>query len=208
MFCFRNLKSFRAHLAGLSALLLFIGLPACEKHPSAENMTPSSSPDLPHPSDSGDAISETSHPGTGVMGQINVFKDRLKENSKDLEALIFLGNSNFDIKRFEKAKVLYLQALSIDPKNPVVRTDLATCFRNLKQTDQSVAELRTVLALAPGHPPALFNLGVILLNDIGDREGAIEAWQQLLEVHPKHELARGLAEKINQLKTRGVLSSS
>ncbi|MBI1822247.1 MAG: tetratricopeptide repeat protein [Nitrospirae bacterium] len=206
MFFFRHFKSSRTHLLGWSALVLFIGLPACEKHPSAENITSSSSPDFPNSSDSDGAISEPNHPGTGVMGQINVYKDRLKENPKDLEALIFLGNSNFDIKRFEKAKALYLQALSIDPKNPSVRTDLATCFRNLKQPDQAVAELRTVLALTPGHPPALFNLGVILLNDSGDKEGAIEAWQQLLETHPKHELARGLAEKINQLKSTGALS--
>ncbi|MHB8483137.1 MAG: tetratricopeptide repeat protein [Nitrospiria bacterium] len=208
MFFSRHFKSLKVCFSGMVALFFLTGLSGCEKHPSVANKTSPSdrSASFPSSSSSIGENSEDDHPGTGLMGEINVYKDRLKKNPKDLEALIFLGNSNFDIKRFEKAKELYIQALSIDPKNPFVRTDLATCFRSLGQFDQAVVELRTVLAITPRHPPALFNLGVILLNDKGDQKGAIEVWQQLLESHPKDVLAKGLAEKINQLKTQGVLA--
>ncbi|MBI1822846.1 MAG: tetratricopeptide repeat protein [Nitrospirae bacterium] len=139
---------------------------------------------------------EEDHPGTGPMAEISSFKERLKKNPKDLEALIFLGNSNFDIKRYEKAKELYIQALMIEPKNSSVRTDLATCFRNLGESDQAIVELKTVLALNPDHPAALFNLGVILLGDKGDKKEAVEMWRRLLKKHPESPFTHGLSEKI------------
>lgn len=142
---------------------------------------------------------EEDHPGTGPMAEISSFKDRLKKNPKDLEALIFLGNSNFDIKRYEKAKDLYIQALMIEPKNASVRTDLATCFRNLGESDQAIVELKTVLALNPDHPAALFNLGVILLGDKGNKKEAVEMWQRLLKKHPESPFTQGLSEKIAKL---------
>jgi tetratricopeptide (TPR) repeat protein len=181
-------------------IFLFFGTEGCEKKPVAENKTSLVAKANPPPNET---ASEEDHPGTGPMAEISAYKERLKTNPKDLEALIFLGNSNFDIKRYEKAKELYIQALMIDPKNPSVRTDLASCFRNLGQADQAIVELRTVLALTPGHPSALFNLGVILSNDKGDKKGAIQSWQELLKKHPESTLSHGLAEKIALLQNEG-----
>jgi cytochrome c-type biogenesis protein CcmH/NrfG len=179
---------------------LFSGMEGCEKKPSTGNKIPVAVQANPPQSET---PSEEDHPGTGPMAEISAYKERLKTNPKDLEALIFLGNSNFDIKRYEKAKELYIQALMIDPKNPLVRTDLASCFRNLGESDQAIVELKTVLALTPGHPPALFNLGVILSNDKGDQKGAIQSWQELLKKHPESPLSHGLAEKIALLQNKG-----
>jgi cytochrome c-type biogenesis protein CcmH/NrfG len=182
------------------AFLLISGTAGCEKKPSTENKVPPAAQATPPQNET---PSEEDHPGTGQMAEISAYKERLKTNPKDLEALIFLGNSNFDIKRYEKAKELYIQALMIDAKNPSVRTDLASCFRNLGQTDQAIVELRTVLALTPGHPPALFNLGVILSNDKGDKKAAIQSWKELLKRHPESPLSHGLAEKIALLQNEG-----
>lgn len=184
----------------MTALCFFFGAEGCEKKPLAENKTTPITQANPVQNET---ASEEDHPGTGPMAEISAYKERLKTNPKDLEALIFLGNSNFDIKRYEKAKELYIQALMIDPRNPSVRTDLASCFRNLGQADQAIVELRTVLALTPGHPPALFNLGVILANDKGDKKGAIQSWQELLNKHPENVLSHGLAEKIALLQHGG-----
>ena len=146
---------------------------------------------------------EEGHPGEGPMAEIAQYKERLKKDPRDLEALIFLGNSNFDIKRYEKAKELYIQALLIDPKNPSVRTDLASCFRYLGEPDQALVELKTVLAIHPDHIPALYNLGVILLDDKNDRAGAISAWEELVKKHPESPYSHGLAEKIALLQKKG-----
>lgn len=197
------LKTFNSKRKGIYLLifvLFWTNLLSCDKQPSGKDKIGSATQvNLPR----NDNQQEEDHPGTGPMAEISSYKERLKSNPKDLEALIFLGNSNFDIKRFEKAKELYIQALMIDPKNPSVRTDLASCFRSLGQSDQAIVELETVLALNPDHPPALFNLGVILLNDKGDKNGAIQTWQHLLKKHPESPLTHGLSEKIAQLQNDG-----
>lgn len=135
-----------------------------------------------------------------IMRQINLYKERLEADPQDLEALIALGNANFDIQRFDKAKDLYLRALKIDPKNVSVRTDLASCYRNLGDINQAFAELERVLAIDAGHETALYNKGVLLLNDRNDTRGAIRAWEKLIEKNPDLEYAQDLREKIEALK--------
>jgi len=49
------------------------------------------------------------------MTRINRMRERLNQNPRDTEALIALGNANFDIQRFDKARDLYLTSLEIDP---------------------------------------------------------------------------------------------
>lgn len=153
----------------------------------------------PHPGVGGEM---SQHPANRVMEQINQYRKRLEENPKDLEALIALGNANFDIQRFDKAKELYQQALEIDPKNVLVRTDLASCYRNLGDVEQAFQELHRVLAIDPKHETALYNLGVILLNERRDAQGAIATWEKLLSVHPRVEYAAELKKRIEELKAQ------
>jgi cytochrome c-type biogenesis protein CcmH/NrfG len=194
---FRSFIAGRALTFVLAIVIVYSSFSGCQSRESGDNKVQVVSK---APLSENESPPEEDHPGTGPMAEISSFKERLKKNPKDLEALIFLGNSNFDIKRYQKAKDLYVQALMIEPKNASVRTDLATCFRNLGESDQAIVELKTVLALNPDHPAALFNLGVILLGDKGDRSGAVQVWQQLIKKHPESPFARGLAEKITLLK--------
>jgi tetratricopeptide (TPR) repeat protein len=144
------------------------------------------------------------HPAGRVMEQINLYKQRLETNPKDLESLIALGNANFDIQRFDKAKELYLRALEIEPKNVRVRTDLASCYRNLGNMEQAFKELKAVLSIDPVHETALYNLGVLLLNDRQDPQGAIAAWEKLIAAHPNVAYATDLKQKIEELKAQAV----
>ena len=70
-----------------------------------------------------------------LVSQIDNMRKRLIKDPKDLDALIFLGNANFDIQRFDQARDLYLTALKVDPNHVHVRTDLASCFRNLGESE-------------------------------------------------------------------------
>ncbi len=155
------------------------------------------------------------------MQRIQEYKKRLEKNPKDLEALIFLGNANFDIQRFEKAKEYYEAALKVDGENVHVRADLASTLRNIglsmvgsgremkngarekegeRLIDRAVAELRKVLKASPDNDVALYNLGVILLNDRNDRKGAIQAWEALIRLKPTDKLSLELQKKIKELK--------
>ncbi len=134
------------------------------------------------------------------MERIQEYRQRLDKNPKDLEALVFLGNANYDIQRFDKAAEYYEQALVLDSKNLHVRTDLATCYRNTGKVDQAVKELRQVLAIEPKHENALYNLGIILLNDKKDVKGALKAWDTLVSKDPQDPKYDALRKRVQELK--------
>jgi len=47
---------------------------------------------------------------------------------------------------------------------------------------------------------ALYNLGIILLNDRGDETGAADAWERLVKINPKDPLAKELQKKIKVIR--------
>jgi len=134
------------------------------------------------------------------MQKLQTYKDRLKKNPEDIEALIFLANANFDIQRYETAEKLYLRALEVDPENLHVRTDLASAYRNLGNSAKAVETLRKILKMNANHQVALYNLGIILLNDRGDPQGAADAWERLVKINPQDPLADALQEKIKTIR--------
>jgi len=161
-------------------------------HPAAppEPKAPHPAPSAPH-GPSGDAVP--------FMQKLQGFKDRLQKDPKDIEALIFLANSNFDIQRYEQARDFYLRALEVDPENVHVRTDLASAYRNLGNSHQAVVALQMVLDRNPNHEVALYNLGIILFQDQNDQQGAAAAWERLVQLNPKDPLADALREKIKSI---------
>jgi tetratricopeptide (TPR) repeat protein len=144
----------------------------------------SPSPDLPgHAGETGAA--EGAMPP--VMQKISEYRERLEKDSKDLEALIFLGNANYDIQRYEKAQEYYQRALAVDRANTHIRTDLASAYRQTGEIDRAIEELRAVLAQDPNQEIALYNLGIILLNDKEDRDGAAKVWRKLVAIYRAKE---------------------
>ena len=172
----------------LSLLILIV--PGCSQNPS------SGTAGIPA-SEGRDPLMEQ---GASFMAVVTEHKERLKEDPRDKTSLLFLGNANYDITRFEQAKEYYNRYLEIDPDHIGVRTDLATSYFNMKETDAAIRELRTVLKQAPDHEAALFNLGLILAGNDLDREGAIQAWERLLFAHPDHAKAQEVRRQIEEMK--------
>lgn len=140
--------------------------------------------------------------GASFMAKVTQLKQRLERNPKDQEALIFLGNANYDITRFEEASQYYRRLLDLDPANVHVRTDLATSLYNLGKKEEALAEIQKVLDYNPDHETALFNLGIVLLEIKNDKQGAIRAWEHLLSKHPDSPLVGSVREKLAQVKGR------
>lgn len=195
--------------------LLFSPLIGCQKQDGmAENIGAGAPAPPPVPSASApgggaassSASSESPH-GSGApvpfMQKLAEYKARLEKDPKDIEALVFMGNANYDIQRFEKAKEFYQKALEVDPNNTHVRTDLASSYRSLGETDQALEELNKVLKSDPKHEVALYNSGIILLNDKNDAEKATAAWEKLVQLKPNDPLSLELTKKISELKQTG-----
>ncbi|MEK6576831.1 MAG: tetratricopeptide repeat protein [Nitrospirota bacterium] len=163
----------------------------------------------PHPTsalpagETGGADQESRGQAERIMAKIHDYRERLDKNPKDLEALIVLGNANYDMKRYDKAEELYIRALEIEPKNPLVGTDLASVYKYTGKIDNALSELKKVLSFNPRHETALYNIGVILLNDKRDLGGAIKVWEELISYNPHSGFSRELQKKVAELKKSG-----
>ena len=119
--------------------------------------------------------------------QAQLLQSRLQKNPNDLNALIGLGNIHFDNHRHQEAIDAYSKALTIDPKNPDVRTDMGIMYRELKQFDKALDTFRRAAQDDPAHLNSRFNMGIVLKYDKNDLHGAIQAWEEFLKVAPAED---------------------
>jgi tetratricopeptide (TPR) repeat protein len=136
------------------------------------------------------------------IGQkIKIYQEALSKNPEDLNTLIGLGNLLMDDKRFAEAVDAYQKALKIAPDNANVRVDMGTCYLNIKQPEKAVEEFKKALEYHPNHINALTNMGVALAYDIKDFDGALEAWEKVLELAPDHQIVPRIRQEIERIKS-------
>src|SRR5207248_10995090 len=84
------------------------------------------------------------------LAEVKNLQDRVKSNPADFDALVGLGNIDFDQRNYSEAANYYAKALAIhDELN--VRTDLGTMLFYSKRYDEAMTELKKVLAVNPTH---------------------------------------------------------
>jgi len=57
-------------------------------------------------------------------------------------------------------------------------------YRRAGQPDKAVETFDQALKIIPGFEQALFNKGIVLLNDLGKNEEALKTWKELLLINP------------------------
>jgi len=107
-----------------------------------------------------------------ALAEIENYKEILRKDPNNLQALIGIGNLYFDTKQDLLAIGNYQKALALDPSNVNVRTDMAVCYRRTGNPDRAVEELKKAISMDPRHAQSRYNLGVILIHDKNDPEGA------------------------------------
>jgi tetratricopeptide (TPR) repeat protein len=142
-----------------------------------------------------------SKPNASSPEEMKALEALVKKEPNNLQALIDLGNRYFDAQSFEKAIDVYTRVLKLDPKNADVRTDMAVMYRGLKDYDRAVKELKEAAAMNPGHVNSRYNLGVVLLHDKKDVDGAIAAWEDCLKAGATGEQADRIRQQLVALKT-------
>jgi len=133
-------------------------------------------------------------------GLIEEYQNVLAGDPHNLAALIALGNAYFDAGQFKLAIQYYEQALRLNPHIADVVTDMGTCFRNLGMPDRAITQYEKALTMEPTHQNALFNLGIVYGYDRKDYSRAINYWQQLLHISPKHPKADYLQATMAQFR--------
>jgi cytochrome c-type biogenesis protein CcmH/NrfG len=122
---------------------------------------------------------------------------QLKTNPQNAELLASLGNVYYDSGQYQTAIEYYQRALRITPDNANVRTDLGTAYWYTGDSDTAIAEYQKALSSVPNQANALFNMGIVKWRGKKDANGAIAAWQKLLDTNPNYENR----DKVLQLMT-------
>jgi len=115
----------------------------------------------------------------------------------DHQAWTRLGNLYFDTDQPQKAIAAYEKALTQNPKDANVLTDLGVMYRRIKEPRQAIARFEQAMAADPKHLPSRYNKGIVLIGDLGDPQGAIASWEEMLKIDPQATNGSGLA--INEL---------
>lgn len=129
---------------------------------------------------------------------IQDLRQLLEEDPDDPVLQMEMGNSLFDIGRYEEAIPYYRNAVHADSSNIAAQIDLAICFFNLDRTEDALHEMKKALEIDPDHIKGLYNTGVIYYN-LGEYDQAGRYWNKLIRLHetsPEAEMAKKLLEQI------------
>jgi cytochrome c-type biogenesis protein CcmH/NrfG len=116
--------------------------------------------------------------------QIFQLEKMTKENPDDVASWINLGNLYFDNGNYQKAIAAYTKSLELNPNNADVLTDLGIMYRRSGQPKKAVESFDKAAKVDPKNETALFNKGIVLMHDLNDLDGAIQAWQELVKRNP------------------------
>jgi cytochrome c-type biogenesis protein CcmH/NrfG len=124
--------------------------------------------------------------GASVESAAQIFEleKRTSESPDDVAAWIDLGNLYFDTGNYEKAITAYNKALELNPDNADVMNDLGVMYRRNGQPKKAIEAFDKAIKIDPGHETVRFNKGIVLMHDLNDLEGTIQAWEELVKINP------------------------
>lgn len=140
-----------------------------------------------------------------LAGQVLALEREVANNPDNVGAWTQLGHVYFDTNQYDKAIKAYTKSLELNPNDANVWTDLGVMYRRSKQPQKAVEAFSKAIAADPAHETSRFNKGIVLLYDLNDRAGAIEAWEGLVSINPNATAPNGqlIKDMIAQVKAEG-----
>ena len=135
------------------------------------------------------------HPGVDVMEKVHSLTLQAEENPGDIDVRVELGNTFYDMGRYDVSTRWYSEALSLNPDQVMVSTDFGTALLFMGRTEEAIAQYRHSLSIQPGHAQSLQNLGVAFFS-LEQYQDALDIWKQLLESNPDYSEANKIREQI------------
>jgi len=131
------------------------------------------------------------HDHAAELARISELEIATARTPGDQGAWVELANLYFDTHQAQKAIAAYEKGIALGANSPDVWTDLGIMQREAGQPQKALASFDAALKLNVRHENALYNKGVVLLHDTGDKAGAASAWGRLLEVNPNAKTPDG-----------------
>jgi cytochrome c-type biogenesis protein CcmH/NrfG len=141
-----------------------------------------------------------------LQGQIAALERETRQNPSNVASWIELGNAYFDSEQYQKSIQAYSKALELKPDNADVWTDMGVMYRKDGRPQEAIKAFDQAIAVNPKHEVSRLNKGIVLLHDLQDAEGAVRAWEGLLEINPTAMFPGGMSVDmmIQQLKKQGT----
>ena len=135
-----------------------------------------------------------------IQRRIAVTEQVVKQDPKNLQAWVELGNDYFDTQQRQKAIDAYAHALELDPKNANVLTDQGVMYREVGSFDKAIANFEKASQVDPNHLQSLFNLGIVYAYDLKKPDKAVAAWNRVIERNPMSPSAAQARQAIEEVK--------
>jgi len=124
--------------------------------------------------------------------QILLLVKQAESDPNNAATWLQLGDLYYDSGITQKAIRAYNKYLVLNPSNPDVWTDLGVMYRRNKQPQEAIAAFEKAMAISPIHEQSRFNKGVVLMNDLNNRDGAGKIWTELLKINPTFRTPGGV----------------
>jgi len=134
--------------------------------------------------DSAPSVVSNSNTAIDPGQRAKALEAELINNPQNMNAWIKLGHVYFDTDKYDQAINAYEKALKLNPNNADVLTDLGIMYRRIGKFRKAIEKFDKATAVDPKHQNARLNKGIVLMHDLSDRDGAIRAWEDLLEINP------------------------
>ena len=141
-------------------------------------------------------------PAPAGSNRIAALESQTQADPGNVNAWTELGNAYFDSGQFEKSIGAYRKSLELNPNNPNVWTDMGVMYRRSGNPEEAIKSFDQAIAADPKHEIARMNKGIVMLHDLNDFNGAIKAWEGLLEINPIAMAPNGISidQMVVQLK--------
>ena len=141
------------------------------------------------------------HPPAEVMEKLTELQDWAQTHPQDSQVRITLGNTYYDMGRFDGALNWYEEALQLEPDNVDVRTDLGTAYLYTGNPIKAVEHYKRSLEMDPDHIQTLQNISVAYLST-GNYGEAIGHLEWLLESYPDYPQSKEIEQQIEHIRTQ------
>ena len=136
--------------------------------------------------------------GPAPMEEIARLQQYVAQNPDDADAVLVLGNLNYDIRNWSRAAELYARFLELRPADPNVLTDLGTALRNQGRFEEALERFDRAQAIDAGHWQSLYNQIVVYAFDLGQMDRATELLERLQGLQPENPDVDRLEEEVER----------
>jgi len=145
----------------------------------------------------------------GQLGQAGaIYRDLLKEDPKNSDALHLLGVISYQTEKHQTAADLIEQAIGINPNDASYRSNLGLALQELKQFDAAVASYDKAIILKPDYAAVYYNRGNAL-HELNRLDAAVASYDTAIALQADYAQAysnRGLVLQKLKLLNAAVMS--